>query len=178
MQARKGLANENTLRRFKKWMQENCHNPDDLVGIDVGAEFAQDLTFSEAVELALHKFPSMWRVDAVEKYENKPKQIIFVKQLVQKIVVGEVQVTYRKTPKVGTYYVIENRFKQKPDSSRVLIEFYQIDRVDPYKLTDEEARLAGVESAEKIRELFSKWYGTPIPALYRNWFRVKETRGA
>ncbi|MCL4518834.1 MAG: hypothetical protein M1587_06515, partial [Thaumarchaeota archaeon] len=91
---------------------------------------------------------------------------------------GEVQVTYRKTPKVGTYYVIENRFKQKPDSSRVLIEFYQIDRVDPYKLTDEEARLAGVESAEKIRELFSKWYGTPIPALYRNWFRVKETRGA
>ncbi|MDG6999309.1 MAG: hypothetical protein JRN15_09365, partial [Nitrososphaerota archaeon] len=138
MGAQRGLANENTLKRFKKWMRENCLNPDDLIGIDVEAEFGSDLSYGEAIELALHKFPSMWREDSVESYENKPKQIIFVRDLVQKIIAGDVQVTYRKTPKVGTYYVIENRFKQKSATSRLLIEFYQTDRVDPYKLTDEE----------------------------------------
>ena len=178
METRRGLANENTLKRFKKWMRENCLNADDLIGIDVEAEFGSDLSYGEAIELALHKFPSMWREDSVEKYENKPKQIIFVRDLIQKIVGGTVQVTYRKTPKVGTYYVIENRFKQKSDASRLLIEFYQTDRVDPYKLTDEEAHLAGMENAEKIRELFTKWYGSPIPALYRNWFKVKEVQSA
>ncbi len=159
-------------------MQDNCLNEDDLDGIDIEAEFGKDLSYSEAIELALHKFPSMWREDSVERYENKPKQIIFVKDLVQKIIAGQVQVTYRKTPKVGMYYVIENRFKQKSDTAKLLIEFYQTDRVDPYNLSDEEANLAGVENAEKIRELFVKWYGSPLPSLYRNWFKVKELQNA
>ncbi|MDG6994810.1 MAG: hypothetical protein JRN52_02710 [Nitrososphaerota archaeon] len=178
MLARRGLSNETTLKRFKKWMQDNCLNEDDLDGIDIEAEFGKDLSYSEAIELALHKFPSMWREDSVERYENKPKQIIFVKDLVQKIIAGQVQVTYRKTPKVGMYYVIENRFKQKSDTAKLLIEFYQTDRVDPYNLSDEEANLAGVENAEKIRELFVKWYGSPLPSLYRNWFKVKELQNA
>lgn len=70
------------------------------------------------------------------------------------------------------YYVIENRFRQKPDSAKILIEFYRMDRVNPYELTDEEAQLAGIATAGEIRTLFEKWYGTPIPGLFRNWFRV------
>ncbi|MGI0084539.1 MAG: hypothetical protein ACREBQ_05605, partial [Nitrososphaerales archaeon] len=87
---------------------------------------------------------------------------------------GKVLVTYRKSPTIGTYYVIENRFKQKADSSKLLIEFYRTDRIDPSKLTDEEAQLAGIDTADQIRALFEKWYGAPIPQLYQNWFKVKE----
>ena len=71
--------------------------------------------------------------------------------------------------------MIENRFRQKSDSAKLLIEFYQTDKVDPYKLTDDDAMLAGVPTGEEIRKLFRKWYGEPIPTLYRNWFRVKDT---
>jgi len=91
---------------------------------------------------------------------------------VEKISDGKVQVTYRKSPKVGLYYVIENRFRQKPDSAHLFIEFYRTDRVNPYELTDGEALLAGIDSARQIRNLFEKWYGSPIPILFRNWFRV------
>jgi hypothetical protein len=149
-----------------------------LDGLDVEAEFGKDLSYNEAIEVALHKFPTLWCTDSVERYENKPKQIIFVKELVQRIIDGRVQVTYRRTPKTGTYYIIENRFRQKSDSARVLIDVYQTDRVDAYGLTDEEARLAGADDATKIRSMFEKWYGSPIPPLYRNWFRVKEVQGS
>ena len=164
----------NAFKRFRNWAEKNCVDRAQLDTIDVESEFGKDLSFNEAVEIALHKFPTMWRSDSLEKYGEKPKQIIFVKDLVEKIIAGKIQVTYRKSPKIGTYYVIENRFKQNSSSSRVLIEFYQTDKVDAYELSDEEAQLAGVESAEKIRELFQKWYGSPIPPLYRNWFKVKE----
>jgi hypothetical protein len=141
--------------------------------LDVEAEFGEDLTYNEAVDLALQKFPTFWKTESALRSENKPKQIIFVKELVEKISDGRISVTYRKSPKVGMYYVMENRFRQKTDSARLLIEFYRTDRVNPYDLTDEEARLAGVEGATQIRTLFEKWYGNPIPTLYRNWFRVR-----
>jgi hypothetical protein len=155
-------------------MERNCVSPDRLDQIDFEAEFGKDLSYNEAVELALHKFPTFWRTDYMKEYEQRPKQIIFVRDLIGKISEGKIQVTYRKTPKIGTYYVIENRFKQKASSSKILIEFFQTDKVDPYKLSDEEARLAGIPTAKEIRELFEKWYGSPIPPLYRNWFRLKE----
>ncbi len=155
-------------------MDKNCLEKDQLASIDIEGEFGKDLSYNEAVETALHKFPTLWRSDTVKDFENRPKQIIFIKNLSEKIVEGEIQVTYRKSPKIGTYYVIENRFKQKPDSSRLLIEFYQTEKVDPYNLSDDEARLAGVPSAIEIRNMFEKWYGTPIPTLYRNWFHIKD----
>ena len=163
-----------TSKKFKSWIEKNCLDRDQVQKLDIEAEFAADLSFNEAVELALQKFPTLWKSELQEQRDNKPKPIIFVKDLIEKIIAGKVQVTYRKAPKVGIYYVINNRFKQNSDSSRLLIEFYQTDKVDPYKLTDDEARLAGVETAGKIRELFEKWYGAPIPLLYRNWFKVKE----
>jgi hypothetical protein len=170
----RGLSNPANMKKLRNWMERNCIEPDRLSEIDITSEFGSDLSYSEAVELAVHKFPAMWRADYLIEYGQRPKQIIFVRDLIERILNGRVQVTYRKSPKVGTYYLIENRFKQKADSSKILIEFYQTDRVDPYKLSDEEAQLAGIVSAEKIRELFEKWYGNPIPTLYRNWFKIKD----
>lgn len=170
----RGLSNPATYKRFKDWMERNCVEPRELSRLDLDAEFGKDLTFNEAIEVALHKFPSLWRPDYMAQYENKPKQIIFVKELVKKITEGKVQVTYRKSPKVGTYYVIENRFK-KSNPSKLFIEFYKTDVVDANLLSDEEAQLAGVSTGNEIRAMFGKWYGFPIPTLYRNWFRLKET---
>jgi len=141
--------------------------------IDIESEFGKDLSYNEAIETALHKFPTFWRSETMRDFENRPKQIIFIKNLANRISDGKIRVTYRKSPKLGTYYVIENRFRQNTDSARLLIDFYQAEKVDPYKLTDDEARLAGVETAQEIRSMFEKWYGIPIPALYRNWFKVK-----
>jgi len=154
-------------------MKENSLDPGNLDEIDVESEFGVDLTYNEAVDLAIQKFPTFWKTESAIRSENKPKQIIFVKELVSKISEGKISVTYRKYPKVGMYYVMENRFTQKSDSARLLIEFYRTDRVNPYELTDEEAMLAGIEGAAQIRALFEKWYGSPIPMLYRNWFRVR-----
>jgi len=154
-------------------MGENSLSLGNLDVIDIEAEFGTDLTLNEAIQLALQKFPGFWKSDSLDS-NGKPKQIIFVKELVQKISAGMIQVTYRKSPKVGMYYVIENRFRQKSDSAKILIEFYRTDRVNAYDLSDEEAQLAGIESAEEIRSLFEKWYGKPLPLLYRNWFRVRE----
>lgn len=144
-------------------MRENCIEPDSLGKIDIDAEFGKDLSYNEAVGLAIQKFPTVWKSESVNAREGKPKQIVFVKDLVQKIADGKVQVTYRTSPKSGTYYVLANGFKQKPDSARLLMEFYRTGRVNAYNLSDEKAQLAGVESADDIHELFEKWYGKPIP---------------
>jgi len=167
------ISDSKTMEKFVAWMREDCIEPDGLGKIDVDAEFGKDLTYNEAVGLAIQKFPMLWKSDSIQARDGKPKQIIFVKDLVQKIAVGKVQVTYRTSPKVGTYYVLDNRFKQKSDASKLLIEFYRTDRVNAYNLTDEEAQLAGVNAADDIRGLFEKWYGKPIPMLYRNWFKVR-----
>jgi len=168
----KRISDPKTREKFHNWLKENSLRPEDLDLIDIETEFGSDLTFDEAVGIAMQKFPGFWKQDAENSRDSKPKQIIFVKDLVQKISEGRIQVTYRKSPKVGMYYVIENRFRQKSDSARILIEFYRTDRVNPYELTDEEAQLAGIETASEIRELFQRWYGSPIPGLFRNWFRV------
>jgi hypothetical protein len=168
----KRMSDPKTREKFRDWMRENSLSPENLDLIDTEAEFGDDLTLDEAVQLAIQKFPGIWKVDPNLYRDSKPKQIIFVKELVEKISEGRIQVTYRKSPKIGMYYVIDNRFRQKPDSSKLLIEFYRTDHVNPYELTDDEARLAGIESADEIRSLFEKWYGAPIPGLYRNWFRV------
>jgi len=169
----KRISDPKTKDKFVQWLRENSLSPENLDLIDIEAEFGTDLTFDEAVQLALQRFPGIWKVLPSTR-DSKPKQIIFVKDLVEKIADGKIQVTYRKSPKVGTYYVMANRFRQKADSAKLLIEFYRTDRVNAYELTDDEARLAGIESASEIRSLFEKWYGSPIPGLYRNWFRVLE----
>lgn len=165
------ISDPRMMEKFRDWLKDNSLSPENLDLIDIEAEFGTDLTFDEAVQLAVRKFPGIWKSNGGSR-DSKPKQIIFVKELVGKISDGKVQVTYRKTPKSGMYYVIDNRFRQKADSAKLLIEFYRTDKVDPYELTDDEAQLAGIASAVEIRSLFEKWYGSPIPDLFRNWFRV------
>jgi hypothetical protein len=168
------ISDSKTREKFIAWTTENSLDYGILDEIDIEAEFGTDLNYNEAVELALQKFPTFWKSESVVRSENKPKQIIFVKDLVQKISQGMISVTYWKSPKVGMYYVMENRFRQKADSDRLLIEFYRTDRVNLYDLTDEEAQLEGIERTDEIRSVFEKWYGKPKPLLYRNWFKVRD----
>jgi hypothetical protein len=159
----KKTSDPKTREKFREWIRENIISTETVEYVDIEAEFGSDLSYDEAIRLAIRKFPGIWKVDPDSLRDSKPNKIIFVKELVGKISDGKIQVTYRKSPKVGLYYVIENRFRQKPDSARLLIEFYRTDRVNPYELTNGEALLAGIDSAQQIRNLFEKWYGSPLP---------------
>ncbi|MCS4537587.1 MAG: hypothetical protein HYY67_01835 [Thaumarchaeota archaeon] len=99
------------------------------------------------------------------------KRITFTRELVQKILDGKVNCTYRKTPKLGKFLVLDSRFKPSKDAS-CKIHCYRSEEVDPTSLTNKDAKLAGVESAQKLRELFTNWYGSLPPIMYRNWFKV------
>lgn len=160
-------------QRFEKWVKESLADPDQFNKIDWATEIGSDLTYSEAIEMALYRFPTLWKSDALSEQTKRVKQIVFIKPLVERIGMGEIQVTYRKTPKFGIYYVVSNRFKPRT-SDCPIIDFYKTEKVNPYDLSDEEARLAGIDTAREIVNLFEKWYGKPAPALFRNWFMVRE----
>jgi hypothetical protein len=80
-----GLSNPASLKRLKNWMEKNCVDPDRLSEIDIEAGLEKDLSYDEAIELAIHKFPTMWSIDYMKQFEQKPKQIIFVKELADKM---------------------------------------------------------------------------------------------
>jgi hypothetical protein len=162
------------MKKLRNWMERNSVDKDRLNEIDIDAELRSDLSYSEAVELAIHKFPAMWREDFLRDYEQMPKQIIFVHDLVDRIIEVTCKLPIEKVRRCGHTILLKIDSSRNPIHQEFLIEFYQTDKVDPYKLSDEEAQLAGVESAQKIRELFEKWYGNRIPTLYRNWFKVKD----
>jgi hypothetical protein len=61
----RGFANERTFARFKKWMSESCVEDPLLDGVDIVAEFRKDLSSNEAIEVALHKFPTLWRSESI-----------------------------------------------------------------------------------------------------------------
>ncbi|MEM2430304.1 MAG: hypothetical protein QW779_07235 [Nitrososphaerales archaeon] len=163
------LSNPLIKNRFMSWVERNISNPKYLTICDWQAEFGNDLTFNEAINMALSKYPTIWKENVIQNHYQKIKQIVFIKPLIEKILNNEVQVSYRKTPKIGYYYVIDNRFK--PCEPKIILEFYKYEKVNPYKLTDD-AKLAGIDNADEIRNLFRKWYGDPIPMLFRNWFKV------
>jgi hypothetical protein len=172
--ASKTLADEKTRKKFFGWLSRNVADASVLRNLDLQEEFGRDLTYSEAIEMALYKYPTIWREGFLEGYRNKVKQIVFVKELFPALLDGDIKVTYRKTPKTGSYYVIQNRFARHRESSTIFIEFYKAEKVNPYELDDGAAQLAGVNTADEIRKLFAKWYGDPIPYLFRNWFKVKQ----
>src|SRR3972149_1009639 len=102
---------------------------------------------------------------------ERTKRIVFTETLIQQILQGKAEVTYRKFRLNGLYHLASTRFKSKDENAPV-IYVYKNEEIDPYRLIDADAKLAGVESAEEIRRLFEAWYGEPIPSLYRNWFRL------
>jgi hypothetical protein len=95
--------------------------------------------------------------------------------LIPKILAGEVQCTYRTVQLSSLYYVVNNRFLRNPEI-HCGIQVYRVEQVNPYTLTDEDAHLAGVESAIQLKLLLRRWYmndwrhGTLT--LFRNWFRT------
>jgi hypothetical protein len=106
-----------------------------------------------------------------KKSAEQMKRVIFTKPLLEKILAGAAQVTYRKTRMNGYYYISTNRFKPRAKDAPVIF-VYQTEEIEPENLTDEDANLAGVDSISEMHRLFKKWYGDPLPRLHRNWFRL------
>ncbi|MDG6999255.1 MAG: hypothetical protein JRN15_09090 [Nitrososphaerota archaeon] len=63
-------------------MNENALNVNSISRIGIEAEFGKDLTYDEAAGLVLQKFSSLWKADFRNKEADRPKQIIFVKELI------------------------------------------------------------------------------------------------
>ncbi|MEM3734849.1 MAG: ASCH domain-containing protein [Nitrososphaerales archaeon] len=163
------LGDEDSWGCFKRWLKENLCEPDIYDKIDWDALVDRSLSFEEAADEVRRLLPSIW-IDA-EQGEKKIKKIVFIKPLIEKIRRGEIQVTYRNRMLSGIYYIASNRFKE--EKPKIFIEIYRSEEVDVNKLTDEEAQLAGIETAEELRSLLAKWYGGDAK-IYRNWFKVKQ----
>lgn len=96
------------------------------------------------------------------------KRIFFIRPLVERLRSKDPpKATYRTTRKKGTYYVATGSwFKAKHEG--IIIEIKGSKAVDPRRLTDEDARLAGIESVKKLLALFKKWYGKVPEVMYRS----------
>ena len=65
------ISDPKTREKFVEWMTENSLDPGNLDEIDVEAEFGTDLTYNEAVDLAVQKFPTFWKNESTTRTENK-----------------------------------------------------------------------------------------------------------
>lgn len=81
------------------------------------------------------------------------------------------KVTYRKTRKHGVYKVVTGPWQRAQDQG-IILSMYQCEAVDPRKLSDREAQLAGIDSAEELLRLFRRWYGRLPEKMWRNWFLI------
>lgn len=169
----RGVGSTVVVRRCKRWIAESVI-PDVFSRVDWDCEIDPCLSFNENVSLLLARFPEAFRVDAVDAYYNRVKQIVFISPLIEKILRGEIQCTYRTTPKHGYYYVIHSRFvKAHLKEPYCVIEVYKTEQIDPNNLTEEDARLAGLTRSEILR-WFHQWYGKNLPLMWRNWFNVRK----
>lgn len=160
------------VRRCKRWIAESVI-PDVFSRVDWDSEIDPTLSFNENVSLLLTRFPEAFRSDAVDAYYKRVKQIVFISPLIEKILRGEIQCTYRTTPKHG-YYIIHSRFvKAHLKEPQCVIEVYKTEQIDPNKLTEEDAQLAGLTRGEIIR-WFHQWYRKNLPPMWRNWFNVRK----
>lgn len=102
------------------------------------------------------------------------KRIFFIKPLIEKLrSQTPPKVSYRNARKHGIYKVYSGgRFHPKDEG--ITVEFYKSEEVDPCNLTDHDAQLAGIPTAEKLLKLFRRWYGDVPTKMYRNWLRVVE----
>ncbi len=163
------------VRRCKRWTAESAVSAADVFSrVDWNSEIDACLSFNENVSLLLARFPEAFRVEAVDAYYNRVKQIVFIAPLIEKILRGEIQCTYRTTPKYGYYYVVHSRFvKAHLKEPQCVIEVYKTEQIDPNKLTEEDAQLAGLTRSEILR-WFHQWYGKNLSPMWRNWFNVRE----
>jgi hypothetical protein len=165
----RSLYNPRNWKRFLKWWKTNLL-PYDSGGPDEGAAFDEvdrTLSYTEAVDEITSKHPEWFRN---KEKAAKVKQIVFIKSLLPRLISSEVRCTYRNRRFFGSYYVVTSRFKH--DEPCLIIEVTNNEPVKTSKLTDEEARLAGIDSSKELEKLLHKWYGRD--PVFRNWLTVKQ----
>jgi len=165
----RSLYNPANWKRFLKWWHTNIL-PYESGGPDEGAaldEIDRTLSYAEAVDEITSKHPEWFKN---QERINKVKQIVFIKPLVPRLISSEIKCTYRNRRLFGSYYVVTSRFKRNEPC--LVIEVTNNELVKTSRLTDEETRLAGIDSSKELRKLLHKWYGkSPI---FRNWLTVKQ----
>jgi len=111
-------------------------------------------------------------VEAMTPVVGRPKRIFFaLPGILDKIKAGQVTCTYRPNARSGLYEVYTgNRFHSKPTG--VIIEVYRTEAVETAKLTDADARLAGVPTVRELLEHLGQWYDGVPQTIIRNWYRL------
>ena len=165
----RSLYNPRNWKRFLKWWQTNLL-PYDAGGPDAGAaldEIDRTLSYGEAIDEITSKHPEWFRNN--EKI-GKVKQIVFIKSLIPGLINGEIKCTYRNRRLYGSYYVVTSRFKRGEPC--LVIEVTNNELIKASRLTDKEARLAGIGSGKELRKLLRNWYDKD--PVFRNWLTVKQ----
>jgi len=163
------LYNPRNWRRFLKWWKSNILSYD-FGGPDEGAaldEIDRTLSYTEAIDEITSKHHE-WFKD--QEKITKVKQIVFIKSLIPSLITSEIRCTYRNRRLFGSYYVVTSRFKRS--EPYLVIEVTNNELVKTSRLTDEEARLAGIDSSKELRKLLHKWYDKD--PVFRNWLTVKQ----
>ncbi len=165
----RSLYNPRNWKRFLKWWKSNVLSyglggPDEGAALD---EIDRTLSYTEAIDEITSKHPEWFKNQ--EKI-TKVKQIVFIKSLIPSLITSEIRCTYRNRRLFGSYYVVTSRFKRI--EPYLLIEVTSNELVKTSNLTDEEARLAGIDSSKELRKLLHKWYNRD--PIFRNWLEVKQ----
>ncbi len=164
----RSLYNPRNWKRFLKWWKSNVLSyelvPDEGAALD---EIDRTLSYTEAIDEITSKHPEWFKEQ--EKI-TKVKQIVFIKSLIPSLITSEIRCTYRNKRLFGSYYAVTSRFKR--GEPYLLIEVTSNELVKTSDLTDEEARLAGIDSSKELRKLLHKWYNRD--PIFRNWLTVKQ----
>lgn len=165
----RSLYNSRNWQRFLTWWKRNLLTYD-MGGPDEGAaldEIDRTLSVAEAIDEITSKHPEWFRNQ--EKI-IRVKQLVFIKPLIPLLITSEIRCTYRNRRLFGSYYVVTSRFKRS--EPYLVIEVTNNELIKTSRLTDEEAKLAGIDSSKELRKLLHKWYGSD--PIFRNWLTVKQ----
>lgn len=168
MMIERSLYNPVNWKRFIKWWRNNIIQTgcfDEGAALD---EIDKTLSYSEAIDHIVSKHPEWFKN---QERIARIKQVVFIKQLIPLLITNEIKCTYRNRRLCGSYYVITNRFKR--DEPTLVIEVTDNELMKTNELTDEDAKLAGIDSVKELRKMLIKWYSSN-KIIFRNWLTVKQ----
>ncbi len=165
----RSLYNPRNWKRFLKWWKSNVLSyesgvPDEGAALD---EIDRTLSYTEAIDEIISKHPE-WFKD--QEKITKVKQIVFIKSLIPCLIASEIRCTYRNRRLFGSYYVVTSRFERS--EPYLVIEVTSNELVKANSLTDDDARLAGIDSSKELRRLLHEWYNRD--PIFRNWLTIKQ----
>jgi len=163
----RSLYNPANWRRFMKWWHNNIVIEKDLEGAALD-EIDKTLSYAEAIDHITSRHPE-WFKD--QERIARIKQIVFIKPLIPLLITSAIKCTYRNRRLYGSYYIITNRFKR--DEPSLVIEVTDNELMRTNELTDEDAKLAGIDSVKELRKMLIKWYSSN-KIIFRNWLTVKQ----